>query len=245
MGDSPKVGFFGDIHGDFRTVRFKIAEHSLENMTLIQVGDFGFSFAMGHKIQTEDKYAKSLAEFNKSLKVRNLVMYAIRGNHDNPAYFDGRFILSNLKLLPDYTVLDINGQRTLFVGGAISLDRSSREEGKTYWKGEGFNWKPELVKDLTGIDMVVTHNAPTSAIKYTDSLRRTDLSHCSRYDQSLVTDVLFEQDQIQEMIDLLKQKNNIKQWYHGHFHYHLYNVIDGTAVRCCEIDSLVFHNPKI
>lgn len=245
MSEHPKLGFFGDIHGDFRTVRQKLVEHDLRDMTLVQVGDFGFSFALGYKIQTEDKYAKSLQEFNNSLKARNIVMYAIRGNHDNPDYFDGRFMLSNLKLLPDYSVIDLNGQRTLFVGGAISLDRSSREEGKTYWKGEGFNWQPEKVESLTGIDMVVTHNAPTSAIRYTESLRRTDLVHCSRYDKELITDVLFEQDQLQEMFDLLSLNNNIQNWYHGHFHYHMSKLVGTATVRCCEVNALIFHKPKI
>ena len=35
--------------------------------------------------------------------------FVVRGNHDNPAYFTGEFDTDNLKLLPDYTVVNVNG----------------------------------------------------------------------------------------------------------------------------------------
>jgi hypothetical protein len=35
-------------------------------------------------------------------------------------------LLTNIKLIKDYTVLNLEGNNILFIGGAISVDRKSR-----------------------------------------------------------------------------------------------------------------------
>jgi UDP-2,3-diacylglucosamine pyrophosphatase LpxH len=75
---------------------------------------------------TPENDMRILEDLNEQLKKKNITMYAIRGNHDNPAFFKGDHILSNLKLLPDYTVLDLEGKKILLVGGAVSVDRVPR-----------------------------------------------------------------------------------------------------------------------
>ena len=51
----------------------------------------------------------------------------VRGNHDNPAYFDGvQFNHKRFLAVPDYTILSACNHTILCVGGAVSIDRCLR-----------------------------------------------------------------------------------------------------------------------
>jgi calcineurin-like phosphoesterase family protein len=67
-----------------------------------------------------------LENLNKFLHEKDIFMIAIRGNHDNPEYFKGDYKFTNLHLVPDYTVLKLEGQNFLFIGWSISIDRKPR-----------------------------------------------------------------------------------------------------------------------
>src|ERR1700753_1506161 len=113
----------GDIHGRFENLkklikRYKIGKND-EVAYIIQCGDFGIGF---HPTTDEE----NLHLLNKFLKRRNIIMIVIRGNHDDPSFFTGTHIFSNLKLVSDYSTMDIYGIKYLFVGGAISIDRKPR-----------------------------------------------------------------------------------------------------------------------
>ena len=75
---------------------------------LLKVGDFGIGFTEKFNDMT------TLGQLSNFLKERNIQMYAIRGNHDDPDFFDGHLenYFDNLHLLPDYTVINIDGVKT-------------------------------------------------------------------------------------------------------------------------------------
>lgn len=51
----------------------------------------------------------------------------VRGNHDNPAYFDGAMLnFKRFVAVPDYSILQVCNHTILCVGGAISIDRIYR-----------------------------------------------------------------------------------------------------------------------
>jgi UDP-2,3-diacylglucosamine pyrophosphatase LpxH len=124
--------FIGDVHGEFHELTHKLANHNIRNSTFIQVGDFGVGF------MSKENEIHLLGKLNDRLKADRNVMYVIRGNHDDPAYFDGKLVYSNLIFLEDYSVLEIEEKTILLIGGAISVDRTSRTLNKTYWADEGF-----------------------------------------------------------------------------------------------------------
>ncbi|MFM7429855.1 MAG: metallophosphoesterase, partial [Flammeovirgaceae bacterium] len=103
--------FIGDVHGEFYDLIQKLANHDIRNSTLIQVGDFGVGF------KSKENEINQLERLNDFLKANKNVMYVIRGNHDDPAYFDGRVTFSNLILLNDYSLLDVEGNKIFLVGG--------------------------------------------------------------------------------------------------------------------------------
>lgn len=154
-----KLYFIGDLHGNFNHLKYMLKD--IKNSYLIQVGDFGIGFTS----YLNDR--STLESLNLFLRERGCILYAIRGNHDNPSFFDGHINFDSLKLVSDYSVVNFKGWgNILFIGGGISIDRTYRHEesiisSNTYW------WKEEKVvldldklESFTDIDIIVTHTAP-------------------------------------------------------------------------------------
>ena len=69
----------GDIHGDTAVLQLLIKCHELNNCTLILLGDIG--------IWRYRDYKHYMA-IDALAAERNITIYAFRGNHDNPAFFN-------------------------------------------------------------------------------------------------------------------------------------------------------------
>lgn len=123
--------FIGDIHGEFKGLKSCIKKYDLKNCLLFCCGDIGFGF---EKLQ---HYKDLIPKLNKLCKSNNVYVIFIRGNHDDPSYFDNTTInYSNIKAVSDYTIVqvfDINDKEkynplhsVLCIGGATSIDRTYR-----------------------------------------------------------------------------------------------------------------------
>lgn len=246
----------GDTHGNFREFCRKLDKltnnkHELD-ITILHVGDFGIGFK-----ETERQEVNFLKELNNFLKERKTTMYAIRGNHDSPNYFTGEYSYSNLKLISDYTILNIDGKKILLAGGAVSIDRRTRlnqmqqyasvgRDIETYWFDEAFNLNSEILLELTDIDLVVTHSAPGEASPVND-YNNQYMSHgylvesYSKNDSELKNDLNKERQGLSEMLRILKEKNNIKSWYYGHFHSSKKENIDGIEFVLVDCNEIVKH----
>lgn len=215
---------FGDVHGVWDVIPNFIRDNDLTNCAVFVAGDFGVGF------EPMVKELKRLKYLSKRLKHTNSCLYAVRGNHDNPAYFTGEFDSNNVKLVPDYTVLNVNGMNVLCVGGATSVDRTNRksfyypkDKNKNsnvmpindYWKDEGFVYDHDKVMSMHDVDVVITHSAPSSALPYT----KGSLDHWATYDKNLLQDSRIERAQLFQLYDNLTNNGNVlKKWYYGHFH---------------------------
>jgi hypothetical protein len=156
---------------------------------------------------------------------------SIRGNHSNPAYFDGSICYENFKLLPDYTTKTINGQKFLFVGGALSIDRKVRIMDVSYWKDEKFVYKPELVTEEC--DVLIIHSAPTWLGPFDkDGI----LSWCDK-DEYLWKECVQERLDISELVE----KCNPQKLYCGHFHISTQMDYGGYRGRILDELELVEH----
>ena len=214
------LGFIGDIHGDFQSLQKIIRPY--ENTVFIVCGDCGFGFPD----TKEDKIRKMIkAIFSDFLKKRNLYLLFVRGNHDDPKFFqdDGvreKINTSRFILLEDYSVVQINTTKVLCVGGAVSIDRKLRTTDSSYWYGEEMLDFEEIDRfdiDFSyiseDIDILCTH---TTNKQYINHLLPTTDFHkiCFKEDKKLIPD--FERE--------FNICNNLfifcapKYWIHGHFH---------------------------
>lgn len=200
----------GDIHGNFRVIN----QYEFPKGTnIIQVGDFGLGF--------DKKDEQTMDYWNKSWEARGYHIYAIRGNHDDPKWWDGRHDgrWSNIHLVQDYAVLHLEGKNILCVGGAVSVDRIRRFEGRDYWKDEVFIMDVDkLASALEGtkIDIVVTHTAPQFCYPPT---KGPLVSHFSERDVNLMSDLKYERALVDTMFHYMVQRDNKPgKWVYGHFH---------------------------
>ena len=202
-----------------------------DNALLICTGDCGFG------IKSLEYYMGMLSRLNEILAKNNCTLLMIRGNIDNPQYFDGKTInFSHIKAIPDYSVILTKKHNILCIGGGISIDRSwkkgheKRLGGKTlYWENEApildHDKLNEIFQSGIQINGVVSHSAPTSVPVNNDN----GLKYWVEKDASLEKDVQNERNILEELFSILKKnKEDIVWWAFGHFHYHAYHMIDKT-----------------
>jgi predicted phosphodiesterase len=216
----------GDTHGNFRYIMNHIKNFDIRDTTLLHVGDFGIGF---QKYMTDKADMRNL---NRLLTEHNCQMYVIRGNHDNPYYFDGTWDYTNLHLVPDYTVITVEGFDILMVGGAISIDRKPRLhdqqlmatrsiDKELYWFDEEFVLDEEKLKEVKGITYVVTHTCP----HFVDPINNQGIpTHgylvetFATSDPKLKEELDKERQDMTKMYEILKENNYIAKWFYGHFH---------------------------
>jgi predicted phosphodiesterase len=219
--------YLGDIHGSFSVLHQYIDLYGVKDAHIVQVGDFGVGFS------TFEKEKRMLEMYHQKLVKNNVFVWAIRGNHDYKPYFDNDpFGFTNIKLVPDYTVLNLCDKNILCIGGAVSVDRMLRmtknqKEGihdgnelKSWWPDEVFNLDVDKLSSYRDIDIVVTHSSPDYCpIDNTFGfgpfvegiIKETG-------DTELKNDLLVERNQLTRAFQILNENNNITHAYYGHFH---------------------------
>ena len=252
--DAKHVVVDGDIHGDFEALVDKCCiQYKMTDTLIIVAGDCGFGFQRPNYY--EDLYMKLSSRLSKG----NNWLVFVRGNHDNPAYFDGHQVnYKRWKAIPDYSILKACGHTILCVGGAISVDRTYRlskmygmtvviEEDRRlevayYW----FDEKPvydeeklDAINDICAIDVVVTHTAPP----FCEKISRQDIQNWLMKDEKLKEDIDDERTVMGTIYAYLYIHNHpLDYWFYGHFHQSWHDEIEGVKYNmldCLEIRELI------
>lgn len=239
LNESPLV-FWGDNHGDWRSLVQFIEDSKPKNRkkNVIQVGDMG----MGMRSYELQKIL--LDELNIFLQKHKSILYAIRGNHDDPNFFNGFYKLgySNIIFIEDYTVLKHSKATVLCIGGALSIDRSKRKtdnillsnmqkDYRSWFKNEKFIYdepKIDYIHKNFDIDIIVTHSAPESfePVGINDFVRswaREDDKARTLQERTQGVDLLLELAHERKLHEKLLLKFLFtkcpKYWFYGHFHF--------------------------
>lgn len=153
------IAFVGDIHGEVKTFRRivdELAPYKDSIKAVIQVGDMGW-------------YSFTRAKFMS--QQWDIPIYWIDGNHEDHKLLAGIEEVTqfdpNFFFVPRGTVLELDGRKIVFMGGAGSVDAAYNQ----YWS-PGENIRDSEVAKLdhvTSCDIMVTHCPPQSTIqKYFD-----------------------------------------------------------------------------
>lgn len=122
----------GDIHGALNEIGGLLKRYNFKDTSLIFCGDVGFGF------YKPEYYKQIFNKLKKECKKRNCYCFFIRGNHDDPSYFNGKdYKKGYIITVPDYTILQFYDMEdsdkmgfdtcVLCVGGATSVDRTYRK----------------------------------------------------------------------------------------------------------------------
>lgn len=228
LNNYKKLIAVGDIHGDFKTFANKIYSKSLNNTLFIVCGDCGFGF------NKFEYYNIELTKLSKKLITKNNGIIFIRGNHDDPSYFENELInFDNIKTIPDYSVIHTCDKYILCVGGAISIDRKWRLQQeiilnihnpnkathkKIYWDNEQVVYDEDKLNEIAEaklpISIVCTHSAPS----FCPPKDKNDIEAWLIQDNELEKDLEIERGNLDKLFEFCKKNFNINKWAYAHFH---------------------------
>lgn len=248
--DKSSIFFIGDIHGEFKAIGNWIKVNDLKDCIIIFCGDFGLGFS---SVQSE---VSDLKRPNKICEERNIDCYIIRGNHDDPSYFNDsspKLILSRFKTVSDYTVINTPQHNILCLGGAVSTDRFYRQSQYEYdvmtlvnkkhftlqaamkkaklywWEDETFVYNETILDEINKYGTKIDIIASHSAPDFCQPTTKITSIHWSKMDDELENDILKERTDFTKAYNYIKnQGNEIKYWFYGHYHQHNFNIIEGT-----------------
>ena len=229
MGEKLQTVLVGDIHGEFEDFRSILAYWKIADAYIIQVGDFGMGF------KSDDYYARVLSSLDEFLGLNNNHLYAFRGNHDAPRYFqttNNPFDCKNITFLADYSELELLGKRILCIGGAVSIDRIQRVPGRSYWEDEPFVFNETFFfSGNRAYDVVLTHTRPGVCGAFKGFAKIADYL---KHDPTLKEELIFESKEMDKVYELTKPA----QWFYGHFHDANITDYENTRFRCLDINEV-------
>lgn len=165
------IHIMGDIHGESSKVNVYINKHKPD--ILIITGDCGWFWndALIHPDTNEVLGYRFSSQALEDIKPRDTKIFFILGNHEEWNYVEKEYgrrglypieIKSGIFYCPIGSSVIINGKKIVFAGGALSIDKQDREDGKTWFQQEvlrddDINY---IVNSHTYTDIFVSHTCP-------------------------------------------------------------------------------------
>lgn len=223
----------GDIHGNVKKLQRIIDAGYASGGTIYQIGDFGLGDLESFWFTRDD-----LDDINYILKKTDTQLKVIRGNHDNPKYWNDDIerklfnsTYTNIELLKDYHQEVINDKTYLFIGGAVSIDRVISEPRGQWWSDEIVTPPSDGLESLNEVDVVVAHNCPSF---FNHGTGGENLKSWIANDENLLEDLTKERILLDQVFDQVKPK----EWFSGHFHNKIKDVKQDCKYQCINIDEL-------
>lgn len=203
----------GDTHREFERFQYMPDD---PNIAIIILGDVGLNYCLDQRDYDEKKALCDRYPFT---------FYCVKGNHEaRPSDVTGMIMIQDddvggtvwyepefprIRYFCEWGHYNINGLRTLVIGGAYSVDKYYRiERGLKWFKNEqltDFEMNSCFRNaEMQEFDLVLTHTCPYS-------WRPTDL-FLSCVDQSTVDNTM------ELWMDKLKGEMNWGIWLYGHYH---------------------------
>lgn len=235
MSSQSHILLLGDTHGNPTALRDAFARaHDQGCEAIIQLGDFGYGWSVGPDGVCDFSYlAASMAEKT------GIPFYWLDGNHENfdrlyalPLNEAGyRPILEGVTHLPRGSVITFGETTFMAFGGAYSVDKPHRKEGRSWWKQETPSQEDiDRAMDAGKVHILLTHDAPYGVqtedeYAWLESVFGHDAVVLSQANQQIVRAVL--------------DNCGATEVYHGHLHRTYTRAIPDTRtyVTCLNKDE--------
>ena len=222
----------GDTHGNPTELRELFIEaHTLGVKTIIQCGDYGFGWSIG-----EDGLCDFSVLTSTMAERTGIEFYWLDGNHEN---FDRLYelpidpitglrpIVNHVTHLPRGSSLKIGNTTFRAFGGAYSVDKAYRTEGRSWWAQETCTEEDVDNAIMAGsADIFLSHDAPRG-VQDTAGLRRKLVEWGPTAAEISITN----QEKVRRALDA----SGAQLAFHGHLH-HSYECYLDSGVRVIGLD---------
>lgn len=214
------IAFIGDLHGRLPAFEHTLAQAANRGVTtVIQTGDFWMGYSDPREL---DKLGRIAARvLNDAGQTPDSLRYLfIDGNHEafpalDPDAAEPVAVSSWLTYMPRGSAATLNGLRVGFLGGASSIDKAWRVEGRSWWPEE--NLSTDQVDRVGPADILVTHETGTA--QFDRLLARNPHSRDKLYDPP------GERNRV--LIDKALHAAGPRAHVHGHHHAPLVSAPEG------------------
>jgi len=210
----------GDVHGSFNQMD-KAIRHAkdLGIDTIFQVGDYGIWY--------NDK--KFLNQQQHLLEQWGIQLLFIDGNHEDfPRLYDKkilddgtRYVRENITHVPRGYRWEWHGLTFMGLGGAASIDRKHRVEGRSWWPEELITVE-DIIKAQEGgpVDVMFTHDSPRTAPNSVTDDFRGQMEAIEYFGASEVATCVDHRDRLAEVTNVTTPRLLI----HGHYHMSMFGT---------------------
>ena len=213
----------GDVHGQWFSVN-KLLDRALirhpDITRIIQVGDLGINWPEGYDHTGQMAYSK----WNVAESVRNagIPVHWVDGNHENFGKLEEYGGSGNPDVIhqPRGSVLEVEGVRVMFFGGAFSIDHKYRVPGVSIW--------PQETIKRQEIELALKQKGPFDALFTHD---RPDQFPCPFSGDNPEKDLGGRADRV--ALDMLWDKYSPSFWFFGHYHDEQHGYYRGTDWTLC------------
>ena len=156
-----QIVVFGDTHCDFGTINSFINKHS--PAIILQCGDFGYWPRLNPvPLLTADGHVMNR---HKEVKAQDTKVHFCDGNHED---HESLRLLEDHEIYPNTfyqprgsTIVLPDGRTVLFMGGADSIDKHRRVQGRDWFPEEVISYADinKLDPDMK-VDIVISHTCP-------------------------------------------------------------------------------------
>lgn len=225
----------GDMHGNLKALMHALSvstskEYLPDGSDVILLGDCGM---VNSGVPNDYRAA------NKKAKKRDIRIFIMRGNHDNPdiykhTWHDEDPQLSNVYLLEDLDEFRFtNGKLGVVIPGAVSTDRYYRWVNNWCWfENEGIP-SIDSLEDPEKYSFIFSHGGPTPPV-----IERSDnplfASWCAA-DENLLPDLEKEQGKWRDILSKVKPD----RMYYGHYHCSERFEVNNTECKVCDIGEII------
>lgn len=225
--------FVGDIHGTWSVLENLCLEVS--DALIIQVGDVGLGF------RSKMSEIWELKNLDRICSTTGNEILLMRGNHDSKqrfSQFRSKKQFSHVHLIQDYEIVSWKNKTIQFVGGAISIDRCSREIDKSYWPDEEVVLKEDLCQK---VDILVTHTSPSFCFPQKVNTMVLDWAQHEkeRFEMDLLKELQEERQKLDRIFEICQPALHV----YGHFHTSHVEIIRDCKHRLMDINEVWEYRP--